>query len=75
MQGTTRPPSYDPVMPVCGRGGEDNPERAVRAALAARDSIAELNQTDPSPGLQVRVGVTTGEALVVLGGASRRPPV
>jgi hypothetical protein len=22
----------------------------------ARDSIAELNQTDPSPGLQVRVG-------------------
>lgn len=54
--GTTRPPSYDPVMPVCGRGGEDNPERAVRAALAARDSIAELNQTDPSPGLQVRVG-------------------
>jgi class 3 adenylate cyclase len=74
--GTTRPPSYDPVMPVCGRGGEDNPEqRAVRAALAARDSIAELNQTDPSPGLQVRVGVTTGEALVVLGGAGRRPPV
>ena len=70
--GTTRPPPYDPVMPVCGRGGEDNPERAVRAA---RDSIAELNQTDPSPGLQVRVGVTTGEALVVLGGAGRRPPV
>jgi class 3 adenylate cyclase len=73
--GTTRPPPYDPVMPVCGRGGEDNPERAVRAALAARDSIAELHQTDPSPGLQVRVGVTTGEALVVLGGAGRRPPV
>jgi class 3 adenylate cyclase len=40
-----------------------------------RDSIAELNQTDPSPGLQVRVGVTTGEALVVLGGAGRRPPI
>ena len=73
--GTTRPPPYDPVMPVCGRGGEDNPERAVRAALTARDSIAELNQTDPSPGLQVRVGVTTGEALVVLGGAGRRPPI
>jgi class 3 adenylate cyclase len=70
--GTTRPPPYDPVMPVCGRGGEDNPERA---ALAAPDPIAELNQTDPSPGLQVRVGVTTGEALVVLGGAGRRPPV
>jgi hypothetical protein len=62
--GTTRPPSYDPVMPVCGRGGEDNPERARSAwparrrwrPGAARDSIAEFNQTDPSPGLQVRVG-------------------
>ena len=75
MHGHDPSSPYDPVMPVCGRGGEDNPERAVRAALAARDSIAELNQTDPSPGLQVRVGVTTGEALVVLGGAGRRPPV
>jgi hypothetical protein len=93
--------TYDPVMPVCARCGEDNPararfclacaapltapaaarreerkrvsvlfcdlvgftsraerldveddpERAVRAALAIRDAIAELNQADPSLGL------------------------
>jgi class 3 adenylate cyclase len=30
---------------------EDDPERAVRAALAIRDAIAELNQADPSLGL------------------------
>ena len=45
---------------------EDDPERAVRAALAIREAIAELNQADPSLGLHVRVGVTTGEALVAL---------
>jgi class 3 adenylate cyclase/tetratricopeptide (TPR) repeat protein len=43
---------------------EDDPERAVRAALAVREAIAELNVDDPSLDLQVRVGVTTGEALV-----------
>ena len=43
---------------------EDDPERAVRAALAVREAIAELNEADPSLDLQVRVGVTTGEALV-----------
>ena len=43
---------------------EDDPERAVRAALAVREAIAELNAADPSLDLQVRVGVTTGEALV-----------
>jgi class 3 adenylate cyclase len=73
--GTTRPPPYDPVMPVCGGGGDPPPAGAAGAPRPPRDSIAELNQTDPSPGLQVRVGVTTGEALVVLGGAGRRPPI
>jgi class 3 adenylate cyclase/tetratricopeptide (TPR) repeat protein len=43
---------------------EDDPERAVRAAFAVREAIAELNAADPSLDLQVRVGVTTGEALV-----------
>jgi class 3 adenylate cyclase len=38
---------------------EDDPERAVRAALAIRDTVA----TDE---LHVRIGVTTGEALVAL---------
>ena len=40
---------------------EDDPERAVRAALAIRDWVAGQDQ------IQVRVGVNTGEALVMLG--------
>jgi class 3 adenylate cyclase len=49
---------------------EDDPERAVRAALAARDALAELNAADPTLGLHVRIGVTTGEAMIAL---SARP--
>jgi class 3 adenylate cyclase/tetratricopeptide (TPR) repeat protein len=51
----------DAVMAVFGApiSHEDDPERAVRAALAIRDSV---------PG--VRVGVNTGEAVVQLGAAS-----
>jgi class 3 adenylate cyclase/tetratricopeptide (TPR) repeat protein len=49
---------------------EDDPERAVRAAVAARDALAELNADDPSLGLHVRIGVTTGEAMIAL---SARP--
>ena len=45
---------------------EDDPERAVRAALAVRSAIAELNQQDPDGDLHVRIGITTGEALVTL---------
>jgi class 3 adenylate cyclase len=56
---------------VCGlfgapRSHGDDPERAVRAALAVRDTIAELNEADPELGLHVRLGVATGEALVAL---------
>jgi class 3 adenylate cyclase/tetratricopeptide (TPR) repeat protein len=40
--------------------GEDDPERAVRAALAIRDWIEEEGK------LQVRIAVNTGEALVRL---------
>jgi class 3 adenylate cyclase len=58
----------DAVMALFGAptAHEDDPERAVRAALAIRETIAELNEADPSLDLHVRVGVTTGEALVVL---------
>jgi class 3 adenylate cyclase len=58
----------DAVMALFGAPvtHEDDPERAVRAALAIREAIAELNQADPSLDLHVRVGVTTGEALVAL---------
>jgi class 3 adenylate cyclase len=45
---------------------EDDPERAVRAALAVRDWMRE------DGGLQVRIGITTGEALVALGARLER---
>jgi class 3 adenylate cyclase len=53
----------DAVMALFGAptAHEDDPERAVRAALAIRD-WANDEQT-----LQVRIGITTGEALVTLG--------
>jgi class 3 adenylate cyclase len=52
----------DAVMALFGApvAHEDDPERAVRAALAIRDWIAEEGK------LQVRIGVTTGEALINL---------
>jgi class 3 adenylate cyclase/tetratricopeptide (TPR) repeat protein len=46
---------------------EDDPERAVRAALAIGDTIQELNRLDPSLDLAVRTGVNTGEAVVAYG--------
>src|SRR5436190_15735979 len=39
---------------------EDDPERAVRAALAVQDAVAELRESDPQLDLHVRVGVNTG---------------
>ena len=44
---------------------EDDPERAVRAALHLLRAIEGLTRPDGSP-LQARVGVNTGEALVRL---------
>ncbi len=53
----------DAVMALFGApvAHEDDPERAVRAALAIREWA--LEEAD----LQVRIGITTGEALVALG--------
>src|SRR6266511_2369593 len=53
----------DAVMALFGAptAHEDDPERAVRAAISIRDGIAG------EEGLQVRIAVTTGEALVALG--------
>jgi len=58
----------DAVMALFGAPvvHEDDPERAVRAALAVRDSIAELNAGAPARDLQVRIGITTGETLIRL---------
>src|SRR5207344_1262173 len=51
----------DAVMALFGApiAHEDDPERAVRAALAIREFAGE-------DGLELRVGITTGEALVSL---------
>src|SRR5436190_22278098 len=59
----------DAVMALFGAPAarEDDPERAVRAALAIREAVAELNETGPPIELRVRIGVNTGEALVTLG--------
>ena len=45
---------------------EDDPERAVRAALRVQDSIAALDADRPELPMSVRIAVTTGEALVQL---------
>jgi len=60
----------DAVMAVFGApvAYGDDPERAVRAALAVRDGVAALNEADPELDLNIRVAVNTGEALVALGG-------
>jgi class 3 adenylate cyclase len=59
----------DGIMAVFGAplAHEDDPERAVRCALGMLAAIEELNQGSPSLDLAVRIGVTTGEALVRLG--------
>jgi len=59
----------DAVMALFGApvAHEDDPERAVRAALAIRDAIAEPGDDAPGLELQLRIAVTTGEALIALG--------
>jgi class 3 adenylate cyclase/tetratricopeptide (TPR) repeat protein len=59
----------DAVMALFGApvAHEDDPERAVRAALAIRDAIREPSETEPGLELQLRIAVTTGEALISLG--------
>jgi class 3 adenylate cyclase len=44
----------------------DDAERAVRAALTVRDTIAAMDEADPRLDLKVRIAVNTGEALVTL---------
>jgi class 3 adenylate cyclase/tetratricopeptide (TPR) repeat protein len=46
---------------------EDDPERAVRAALNVTRAIEELNASNPGLDLAVRAAVNTGEAVVSIG--------
>lgn len=50
----------------------DDPERAVRAALAVREAIDESNADDRAVQLHVRMALNTGEALVTLGARPER---
>ena len=57
----------DAVMGVFGAplAHEDDPVRAVRAALQILDTIEELRRDDPD--IAVRIAVETGEAVVTFG--------
>ena len=58
----------DAVMAVFGlhQSHEDDPHRAIRAALAMRAALAELNAefAEGHPTLVMRVGIDTGEVVV-----------
>jgi class 3 adenylate cyclase len=62
----------DAVMAVFGAptAHGDDPERAVRAALAVREAVEALNTQQPELELRIRGAVNTGEAVVTL---SARP--
>ena len=59
----------DAIMAVFGAPTAygDDAERAVRGALAVRDSTLELDARELHLDLQLRIAVNTGEALVALG--------
>jgi class 3 adenylate cyclase/tetratricopeptide (TPR) repeat protein len=63
----------DAVMAVWGTptANEDDPERAVRAALHLLEAVQELGVEIGASGLQARAGVLTGEATVNLGAANQ----
>ena len=59
----------DAVMAVWGSpvAREDDPERAVRAALALTTMVTALGEEAGMPELRVRAGVLTGSAAVEIG--------
>jgi class 3 adenylate cyclase/tetratricopeptide (TPR) repeat protein len=59
----------DAVMAVYGApiAHEDDAERAVRSALRILEAIDQMNEAGQVLGLQVRIGIATGEAVVTLG--------
>jgi class 3 adenylate cyclase len=58
----------DAVMAVFGApvAHGDDPERAVRAAMAILEGVQELNDSESELDLEIRIAVNTGEALVSL---------
>jgi len=59
----------DAVVAIFGApvAHEDDPERAVRAALAIQRAVEDLNAEDEWLDIHIRTAVHTGEAFVVLG--------
>jgi class 3 adenylate cyclase len=66
--GTFEKFSGDAIMALFGApvAHEDDPERAIRAALSVKDALAQLNTEDEWLDLHFRIGINTGEALVML---------
>jgi class 3 adenylate cyclase len=64
----------DGMMAVFGApvAHEDDAERAVRAAIAIRDSFLDPGSAARQADLHVRLGVTSGEVLVTLAGEQVR---
>ena len=64
----------DAVMAVFGAPAShgDDPERAVRAALAMCSAVEAMNAADPNLDLKVRIAVNTGEALVTLSASAAK---
>ena len=64
----------DAVVGVFGAptSHEDDPARAVRAAIQVVEAIEQLNEHDPGLALAVRVAVDTGDAVVSLGSSAER---
>jgi class 3 adenylate cyclase/tetratricopeptide (TPR) repeat protein len=67
----------DAIMAVFGapRAHEDDPERAIRTALAMREALDEFNAAPPLPlaePLGIHIGVGTGYVIAGLIGTERR---
>lgn len=64
----------DGVMAVFGvpTAHEDDPERAVRAALRIQEAVEELGQKSGGSAFSVRIGINSGEAMVTTGGEGER---
>jgi len=67
----------DSIMAVFGapRAHEDDPERAIRTALAMREVLGEFNSQPPLPladPLGIHIGISTGYVIAGLIGTERR---
>jgi class 3 adenylate cyclase len=58
----------DGVMAVFGApiAHEDDPGRAVRCGLAIQQAVADLNQAQADLGLEIRIAINTGEAVIAV---------